>query len=114
MIHRELRSEPLTVEHFLLRERYKVVDKPVSGDRRLAAKLRVGGRELSIERRSPRWHFLSLAREKDSDSVLLLVDERTFESYKVGQEVPMSVILKGEVFMRPAESAIPPILSPVQ
>jgi hypothetical protein len=32
----------------------------------------------------------------------------------VGQEVPMSVILKGEVFMRPAESAIPPILSPVQ
>ncbi len=114
MIHRELRSEPLTVEHFLLRERYKVVDKPVSGDRRLAAKLRVGGRELSIERRSPRWHFLSLAREKDSDSVLLLVDERTHENYKVGQEVPMSVILKGEVFMRPAESAIPPILSPVQ
>ncbi|MGA0132835.1 MAG: DUF4339 domain-containing protein [Opitutales bacterium] len=114
MIHRELRSEPLPVAPFLLREREKVVDKPVAGDRRLAAKLRVGGKELVVERRSPRWYYLSVAREKDPDTVLLLVDEQTQARYKVGQEVPMSVLLKSEMFMRPAESALPPVLSPVQ
>lgn len=109
----ELRAEPLPTEHFLLGERYKVVAKPVMGGLLYAAKLRVGGKELTVERRSPRWHYLSLAREKDADAIHLLVDERTHGGLAVGDVVPAELILKGEVYVRPSDSAVPPNLTPV-
>ena len=108
-----LKSEPHTLDHFLRSEKYKIVDKPVAGGRLYAAKQRVGGKELSIERRSPRWHYLSLARDKDPDSIHLLVDEAVFNRHKTGEIMPASEILKGEIFMRPAESVAPAILNPV-
>lgn len=107
----ELRCEALPTDHFLLSERYKVVDKPVAGGRLHVAKLRVGGKELTVERRSPRWHYLSLAREKDPDSLLLLVDEGTHGRYATGDVVPAAEIIKGQLFLRPAESAVPPNLT---
>lgn len=107
----ELRSEALPAEHFLLREKYKVVGKPVTGGRPHAAQLRVGGKELTVERRSPRWHYLSLAREKDLDVIHLLVDEATQAKYAPDDVVPASEILKGEIFLKPTESAAPPNLA---
>lgn len=109
----DLKSEALPADHFLLSEKYKVVEKPVMGGRLLAAKLRVGGKELAVERRSPRWHFLSLAREKDPDVIHLLVDEATHGRYSAGDPVPAADILKGEIYLKLSESAVPPILTPV-
>jgi len=109
----ELRSEALPADHFLLSEKYKVVDKPVTGGRLFAAKLRVGGKELVVERRSPRWHFLTLAREKDPDVIHLLVDEATHGRHSAGDTVPASEIIKGEIYLKLSESAVPPLLTPV-
>lgn len=109
----ELRSEALPADHFLLNEKYKVVDKPVTGGRLFAAKLRVGGKELVVERRSPRWHFLTLAREKDPDVIHLLVDEATHGRHSAGDTVPAADIIKGEIFLKLSESAVPPLLTPV-
>lgn len=111
---RDLQSEALPRELFLHREQYKVTAKTVTGGRRHVAKGRVNGRELSVERKSPRWHFLTLSREKDTDSLVFLVDEKSFEHYAVGAVIPVSVLLKFELYPRPGESVAPSPLTPVE
>jgi len=71
----------------------------------------VGGRELTIERTSPQWRFLTVAREKDADSLVLGVDAATYDKFAVGQVVPFEVLAGLQVFARPAESATPAPLS---
>jgi hypothetical protein len=39
------------------------------GDRPLVIRYKVGDRELSIRRNSPKWYYLNVAREKDSDTL---------------------------------------------
>lgn len=104
---RDLTSAEIPQEAFLAREEYKVVDKPVTGGRRCVAKARVGGRDLAVERTSPQWRFLAVAREKDTDTVFVGVDAATYDKYAVGQVVPFEVLAGLQSFARPAESAIP-------
>ncbi len=114
MAARELRSEILPPDHFLSKENYKVVDKPISGGRRLEAKMKVGGKDLAVERQSPRWHYLALARERDPDSIVCLVDQKTQEKFAVGQKVTVQEIVRWEVFAKPEESPLPPLLTVAQ
>jgi hypothetical protein len=111
---RTLDSHEIPKEQFLAREAYKVVDKPATGGRRCLAKARVGGRELAVERVSPRWHFLTVAREKDADSLVVAVDEETYAKFAVGQVVPFETLASLQVFARPVESPVPAPLSPAE
>ncbi|MEY2750270.1 MAG: hypothetical protein RLZZ550_241 [Verrucomicrobiota bacterium] len=108
---RDLASVEIPKEQLLAREEYKVVDKPVTGGRRCVAKGRVGGRELTIERTSPQWRFLTVAREKDADSLVVGVDAATYDKFAVGQVVPFETLAGLQVFARPVESTIPTPLS---
>jgi hypothetical protein len=103
----EIQSTQIPREVFLAREEYKVTTHTVTGDRPLVIKYRVGDRELSIRRNSPKWYFLNVAREKDSDSLVVLVTAELQEKYPVGTVIPYSVLLDLELFPRPAESTIP-------
>lgn len=111
---RTLDSHEIPKEQFLAREEYKVVDKPATGGRRCLAKARVGGRELAVERVSPRWHFLTVAREKDPDSLVVAVDADTYAKFAVGQVVPFETLAALQVFARPVESPVPAPLSPAE
>ena len=108
---RDLVSTEIPKEQFLAREEYKVVAKTVTGGRRCVAKARVGGRDLAAERTSPQWHFLTVAREKDSDSLVLAVDAATYDKFAVAQVVPCEVLADLQVYSRPVESPIPAPLS---
>ena len=108
---RDLASAEISKEQLLAREEYKVVDKPLTGGRHCVAKGRVGGRELTIERTSPQWRFLTVARDKDADSLVVGVDAATYDKFAVGQVVPFEVLNGLRVFARPVESAIPSPLS---
>ncbi len=108
---RDLASAEIPKEQLLAREEYKIVDKPLTGGRRCLAKGRVGGRELIVERTSPQWRFLTVAREKDADSVVLGVDAATYDKFAVGQVVPFETLAALKVFARPVESPIPAPLS---
>ena len=103
----EIQSTQIPREVFLSREEYKVTTHTVTGDRPLVIKYRVGDRELSIRRNSPKWYFLNVAREKDSDSLVVLVTAELQEKYPVGTVIPYSVLLDLELFPRPTESTIP-------
>lgn len=104
---RELQCDPIPRETLLQREDYKIVAKPTTGDRRFVAKGMVNGRELTIERKSPRWHFLSVARDGDRDTLMMLVDEKAYASYQPGSRIPISELLRFEFFVLPAESPTP-------
>ena len=108
---RDLASVEISKEQLLAREEYKVVDKPLTGGRHCVAKGRVGGRELTIERTSPQWRFLTVARDKDADSLVVGVDAATYDKFAVGQVMPFEVLTGLRVFARPVESAIPSPLS---
>jgi len=108
---RDLASAEISKEQLLAREEYKVVDKPLTGGRHCVAKGRVGGRELTIGRTSPQWRFLTIARDKDADSLVVGVDAATYDKFAVGQVVPLEVLTGLRVFARPVESAIPSPLS---
>jgi len=108
---RDLASAEISKEQLLAREEYKVVDKPLTGGRHCVAKGRVGGRDLTIERTSPQWRFLTVARDKDADSLVVGVDAATYDKFAVGQVVPFEVLNGLRVFARPVESAIPSPLS---
>ena len=103
----EIQSTQIPREVFLAREEYKVTTHTVTGDRPLVVRYRVGDRELSIRRNSPKSYFLNVAREKDPDSLVVLVSAELQEKYPVGSIVPYSVLLDLELFARPTESAIP-------
>lgn len=114
LLCRDLISEPMARDIFLQREQYKVTAKTVTGGRLHKARSRVEGRDLYIERTSPEWRFLSVARDKDPDSLIFLVDEKSFAQYDIGAVVPVSVLLKFDLYTRPAESVAPYPLSPAE
>lgn len=103
----EIQSTQIPRDVFLAREQYKVTTHTVTGDRPLVVRYRVGDRELSIRRPSPKWYFLNVAREKDSDALVLLVSAELQAKYPVGSLVPYSVLLDLELFPRPTESITP-------
>lgn len=103
----EIQSTQIPRDVYLAREQYKVTTHTATGDRPLVVRYRVGDRELSIRRPSPKWYFLNVAREKDSDSLVLLVSAELQAKYPVGSMVPYSVLLDLELFPRPAESITP-------
>ena len=103
----EIQSTQIPRDVFLAREEYKVTTQTVTGDRPLVIRYRVGDRELSIRRNSPKWYFLNVARQKDSDSLVVLVSAELQEKYPVGSVVPYSVLLDLELFPRPTESITP-------
>jgi len=103
----EIQSTQIPRDVFLAREEYKVTTHTVTGNRPLVVRYRVGDRELSIRRNSPKWYFLNVAREKDSDSLVVLVSAELQEKYPVGSVVPYSVLLDLELFPRPTESVTP-------
>ncbi len=103
----EIRSTQIPRDVFLAREEYKVATHTVTGDRSLVIRYRVGDRELSIRRNSPKWYFMNVARVKDSDSLVVLVTPELQEKYPVGSVVPYSVLLDLELFPRPTESITP-------
>jgi len=103
----EIQSTQIPREVFLSREEYKVTSHTVTGDRPMVIRYRVGERDLTIRRNSPKWYYLNVAREKDSDSLVVLVSQELQEKYPVGSIVPYSVLLELELFPRPTESTIP-------
>jgi hypothetical protein len=52
-----------------------------------------------------------VAREKDSDSLVLAVDAATYDKFAVAQVVPFEVLADLQVYSRPVESPIPAPLS---
>ena len=104
---RDLRSEEISKESFLTREQYKVLDKPITGNRRHYVRYRVGDKEISANRFSPKWHFLIVARDKDTDPLIVMVDAETHAKFPVGGVVPTEVLEKCESFPRLAESPAP-------
>ena len=103
----EIQSTQIPRDVFLAREQYKVTTHTFTGNRPLVVRYRVGERELSIRRNSPKWYFLNVAREKDPDSLVVLVSAELQEKYPVGSLVPYSVLLDLELFPRPTESITP-------
>lgn len=103
----EIQSTQIPRDVFLAREQYKVTTHTVTGNRPLIVRYRVGDRELSIRRPSPKWYFLNVAREKDSDALVVLVSAELQAKYPVGSLVPYSVLVDLELFPRPTESITP-------
>jgi len=109
---RDLRSEEIPKDAFLTREQYKVLDKPVTGNRRHYVRYRVGDKEISANRYSPKWFFFVVARDKDTDPLIVMVDAETHAKFPVGGVVPTEVLEKCESFPRLTESPAPaPLLA---
>jgi len=100
----DCRSERIPNAVFLARESYRVVSKAETGGRRHIHRGDVGGRTLLIARESPRWHYISVARDKDNDVVTLRVDEALHRSLSPGQAVPLATLARFPVHDRPTES----------
>jgi len=109
---RDLRSEEIPKDTFLTREQYKVLDKPITGNRRHYVRYRVGDKEITANRFSPKWYFLIVAREKDTDPLIVMVDAETHGKFPVGSVVPTEILEKCESFPRLTESPAPaPLLA---
>jgi hypothetical protein len=109
---RDLHSEEIPKDTFLTREQYKVLDKQVTGNRRHYVRYRVGDRDIIANRFSPKWHFFVVARDKDIDPLIVMVDAETFEKFPVGGVVPTELLEKCESFPRLTESPAPaPLLA---
>jgi hypothetical protein len=109
---RDLRSEEIPKDVFLTREQYKVLDKPVTGNRRHYVRYRVGDKEITANRFSPKWYFFVVARDKDTDPLIVMVDAETHGKFPVGGVVPTELLEKCESFPRLTESPAPaPLLA---
>lgn len=100
----ECRSERIPNAVFLARESYRVVSKAETGGRRHIHRGEVAGRSLVIARESPRWHYISVARDSDSDVVTLRVDEALHRSLNPGQAVTVATLAKFPAHDKPTES----------
>jgi hypothetical protein len=100
----ECRSERIPNAVFLTRETYRVVSKAETGGRRHIHRGEVAGRALVIARESPRWHYISVARDSDTDVVTLRVDEALHRSLNPGQPVPVATLARYPVHDKPTES----------
>jgi hypothetical protein len=110
---RDFESNEIAREVFVDREQYKIIDRITTGGISLVARTRVGNRDLTVRRTSPKWYFMRVARENDSDSLLFMADKETFDKYNTfGQVVPASTLAKLEIYPNPCESITPSSLTP--
>ena len=110
---RDFELNEISRDVFLEREQYKVIERTTTGGVSLVARTQVGNRNLSARRISPKWYFLRVARENDSDSLLFMADKETFDKYNtLGQVIPTSTLAKLEIYPNPCESTVPPSLTP--
>ena len=109
---RDFELNEMPREVFIEREQYKVVERITTGGISLVARARVGNRDLSARRTSPKWYFLRVQRENDNDSLLFMADKETFDKYSFGQIVPASTLAKLEIYPNPCESITPSSLTP--
>jgi GYF domain 2 len=107
----DLRSEEIAKDILLVKEKYKVMDKPIVGGKRTWIKFRVGSRDMTYERTSPQWFYFFVAREHETDTICVMVDRETHAKYSTGDVLPFELLSKLEVYPKPTESSIPPPLS---
>ena len=101
----DLASERIPNATFLERESYRVVGKAEVGGRRLVHRGEVGGRMLSVTRESPRWHYLSVGRERDTEPLLFRVDAARFAKAEMGHPIPVAELARLPLHAKLAESA---------
>ena len=104
---RELRSEEIPKDTFLTREQYKILDKPVAGNRRHYVRCRVGDKDITANRFSPKWFYMVVARDKDTDPLIVMVDAETHGKFSAGSVIPVEVLEKCEAFPRVTDSPAP-------
>lgn len=104
---RDLRSEEIPKDTFLTREQYKILDKPITGNRRHFVRYRVGDKDITANRFSPKWFFMVVARDKDTDPLIVMVDAEIHGKFPVGSVIPVEVLEKCESFPRLTESPAP-------
>lgn len=100
-------SEPMATAFLIDRERYKVVDKVVAGGRTYYTRLQTATHAFVYARTSPQWRYVALARDKDTDKVYALVDERTYDAVRVGATVTPAELAKFNLYLGPEESVRP-------
>ena len=101
----DLVSERIPNATFLEREAYRVVGKAEVGGKRLVHRGEVGGRMLTVSRESPRWHYLSVGRDRDTEPLLFRVSAERFAKAEVGQPVPVAELSQLPLHAKLAESA---------
>ncbi len=110
---RDFESNEIPKADFVEREQYKIVDRITTGGISLVTRTHVGNRDLTIRRISPKWYFLRVARENDTDSLLFMADKETFDKFNTpGQVVPANTLAKLEIYPNPCESVTPSPLTP--
>lgn len=107
----DVAAERIPNATFLERESYRVVGKTEVGGRRHVMRGEVAGRTLTLARESPRWHYLSVARDRDSEPLLFRVDAGRFAAAELGQKVPVSELIQLPLFAKATESSPPPGLN---
>jgi len=100
-----LASERIPNATFLAKESYRVVGKSEVGGRRLIHRGEVGGRTLVVSRESPRWHYLSVGRERDTEPLLFRVSAERFARAETGQPIPIEELARLPFHTKLAESA---------
>lgn len=101
----DLKSTRLPNTTFLEREAYRVVGKAEVGGRRLIHRGEVDGRMLTVGRESPRWHYLSVGRERDTEPLLFRVDAGRFAKAEVGQPITVAELARLPLHPKLTESA---------
>lgn len=92
---------------FLQREIYRVVGKIETGARRHSLRGEVGGRTLILARESPKWYYLSVGRERDTEPLLFKVSAERFATAQIGQQIPVIELAELPVFPKALESPAP-------
>ena len=101
----DVAAERIPNATFLERESYRVVGKTEVGGRRHVLRGEVAGRTLILARESPRWHYLSVGRDRDSEPLLFRVSAERFAAAELGQKVPVSELIQLPLFAKATESA---------
>lgn len=100
-----LASERIPNATFLEREAYRVVGKAEVGGRRLVHRGEVAGRMLAVHRESPRWQYLSVGRERDTEPLVFRVDAARFAKAEIGQPIAVSELVRLPLHSKFTESA---------
>ena len=103
-------AEPLPAEYFLAQERYFVTKKTTVGAKTFKATVSTPYHSFDVKRVSPTWHYLAIARQGDTDELQVLVDEKKFAAFKVGDRFDHAQTweAKSRCFPEPRESTTPP------
>jgi len=89
---------------FLQREIYRVVGKIETGGRKHSLRGEVGGRTLKLFRESPKWYYLSVGRERDTEPLLFKVSAERYAAAQLGQQIPVTELAELPIFEKALES----------